>query len=264
LKTQLENFSQATQKQIEEAVRSDFDRQKLNSRVTELQSERDLLKDELSTLNSKHSALLATNSRLVEQLKSLEQESFEIQARIRRGIEVERENENISRSVEQQREREREQARVIEEVRGTVRAKDLEIDRMQAKIESAQLLHRQLEAEMMQLRNENARMLENMNAMKTQEVRGESRKNQYELEIMDIKRDRQQMRYELARSQAENAQVRKELEEEINKSKQYQQQIERLRALVDNLDHTKEELVRRLQSTSHEKQSEEHATAVLS
>jgi len=35
----------------------------------------------------------------------LEQESFEIQARLRRGIEVERENENISRSVEAQRER---------------------------------------------------------------------------------------------------------------------------------------------------------------
>jgi hypothetical protein len=51
-------------------------------------------------LNAKHSAVVAQNARLIEQLKALEQESFEIQARIRRGIEVERENENITRSVE--------------------------------------------------------------------------------------------------------------------------------------------------------------------
>ena len=36
-----------------------------------------------------------------------------------------------------------------------------------------------------------------------------------------------------------------------------------MRALVDNLDHTKEELIRRLPSTSQEKMTEEHTTAVL-
>jgi chromosome segregation ATPase len=100
LKSQLENFSQATQKQIEEAVRVDYDRSRLQSKLTEVQSERDLARDELGQLNAKHSAVVAQNARLIEQLKALEQESFEIQARIRRGIEVERENENITRSVE--------------------------------------------------------------------------------------------------------------------------------------------------------------------
>ena len=45
---------------------------------------------------------------LVEQLKLFEKESFEIQTKIRRGFEVERENENISKSMEQYREKERE------------------------------------------------------------------------------------------------------------------------------------------------------------
>jgi hypothetical protein len=85
----------------------------------------------------------------MEQLKALEQESFEIQARIRRGIEVERENENITRSVEQQREKEREQARVIEELRGTVRQSDQEIERMLAKIDSQGYLQRTMEQEML-------------------------------------------------------------------------------------------------------------------
>jgi chromosome segregation ATPase len=39
--------------------------------------------------------------------------------------------------------------------------------------------------------------------------------------------------------------------------------VERLRALVENLDHTKEELVRRLQSTNQDKVSEEQTAAVL-
>lgn len=39
---------------------------------------------------------------------------------------------------------------------------------------------------------------------------------------MDLKRGAQQMRDEKARSQAENAQLRKDLDDEINKSKSYQ------------------------------------------
>ena len=104
---------------------------------------------------------------------------------------MERENENISRNVEQQREKEREQARVVEELRGTLRQRDQEIERMVAKVDSHGYLQRTMEQEMAQVRNENQRMQEMMNSLKTEEVRGESRKNQYELEIMDLKRGAQ-------------------------------------------------------------------------
>ena len=104
---------------------------------------------------------------------------------------MERENENITRNVEQQREKEREQARVIEEFRGTLRQRDQEIERMVAKVDSHGYLQRTMEQEMAQVRNENQRMQEMMNSLKTEEVRGESRKNQYELEIMDLKRGAQ-------------------------------------------------------------------------
>lgn len=89
--------------------------------MNEVLNERDLAKQELSELNVKHATVVTQNTRLVEQLRQLEQESFEIQARVRRGIEVERENENISRSVEQWREKEREMGRAIEELKGTLR-----------------------------------------------------------------------------------------------------------------------------------------------
>ena len=70
-----------------------------------MSNERDLAKQEINELQVKYTTLLTQNERIKEQLRVLEQESFEIQARLRRGIEVERENENISRSVETQRER---------------------------------------------------------------------------------------------------------------------------------------------------------------
>ena len=70
-----------------------------------MSNKRDLAKQEVNELQVKYTTLLTQNERIKEQLRVLEQESFEIQARLRRGIEVERENENISRSVEAQRER---------------------------------------------------------------------------------------------------------------------------------------------------------------
>ena len=71
-------------------------------------TERDLAKRDLVELNVKYTSLVHQNQKLIDQLKILEQESFEIQARIRRGIEVERENENITKTVDQYKENERE------------------------------------------------------------------------------------------------------------------------------------------------------------
>jgi len=126
-------------------VKLDYDRSRLSQKLTELQSERDLLKSELSELELKHTSLLTQNERLKDQLRILEQESYEIQARVRRGIEVERENENISRSVEQQREKELRQGLMIEELRGTIRSKDQDIERLQGKNETIGYHQRQLE-----------------------------------------------------------------------------------------------------------------------
>lgn len=70
-----------------------------------MSNERDLAKQEVAELQVKYTTLLQQNERIKEQLRLLESESFEIQARVRRGVEVERENENISRTVEAHRDR---------------------------------------------------------------------------------------------------------------------------------------------------------------
>lgn len=72
LKSQLENYSQSTQKQIEESVRGDYERSKLQSKLNEVQNERDLAKTELTELNVKHSTVITQNQKLMEQLRMLE------------------------------------------------------------------------------------------------------------------------------------------------------------------------------------------------
>jgi predicted transcriptional regulator len=94
-------------------------------------------------------------------------------------------------------------------------------------------------------------------------VRAESRKNHFELEILDLRKAAQLQRDEQARREAELAQARHDLEDEVAKSRGLNQQVERLRALVESLDSTKEELVKRLQGANHEKLSEEQDKAVL-
>ena len=76
-----------------------------------------MTRNELGDLNAKHTHLLTQNSKLIEQLKIFERESFEIQNKIRRGFEVERENENITKTVEQYRHAERDLKKQIDDLK---------------------------------------------------------------------------------------------------------------------------------------------------
>ena len=65
----------------------------------------------------KYSTLVSQNQKLMEQLRIFEKESYEIQAKIKRGFEVERENENISKAVDTMRDKERELIRQTEDLK---------------------------------------------------------------------------------------------------------------------------------------------------
>lgn len=108
LRSQLENYSLSTQKTIEDNVRNEYERNKLQSKVTELMNELDIKKGELGEVNAKLNHQIVQNGKLIEQLKMFEKESFEIQNRIRKGFEVEKENEQASKAIEQLRYQEKE------------------------------------------------------------------------------------------------------------------------------------------------------------
>lgn len=114
-----------------------------------------MAKGELAELQAKHTTVTTQNAKLLEQLRMFEKETFELEARIRRGIEVERENHNMTRTQEQQREKERELSRSIEELKGVIRQKDMEIDRLTGKQDNVSYYQRTLETEMQQVRQDN-------------------------------------------------------------------------------------------------------------
>ena len=109
----------------------------------------------MSDLNAKHTYLLAQNSKLIEQLKIFEKESFEIQNKIRRGFEVERENENITKSVEQYRQIERDFIKQVEDLKSQLRQRDQEIDRLKSRTDNASYYTKTLEQDLQNMRNEN-------------------------------------------------------------------------------------------------------------
>jgi predicted nucleic acid-binding Zn-ribbon protein len=59
-------------------VRLDYERGRLQSQVQTITNDRDLAKSELNELQVKYTTLVSQNERLKEQLRILEQESFEI------------------------------------------------------------------------------------------------------------------------------------------------------------------------------------------
>lgn len=137
----------------------------------ELQNEVDVLRGDLNDLNAKHSHLIAQNSKLIEQLKIFEKESFEIQTKIRRGFEVERENENISKTVDQYRQQERELNRQIDELKSQLRQKEQEIDRLKSRTDNASYYTKTLEQDLQQLRDENMALNEQINQQKSDSIR---------------------------------------------------------------------------------------------
>ena len=90
----------------------------------------------------------------MEQLRIFEKESYEIQAKIKRGFEVERENENIAKAVDTMRDKERDFIRQIEDLKQVIKMKDNEIDRFKGTTQNVSHFSKSLEKENLELREE--------------------------------------------------------------------------------------------------------------
>ena len=88
-------MGQATQKTIEDSARTDFERNKLIQKNRELETQFNLTKDELDETNSRCKTLIMDKQRLVEQISIFDKDSFEIQARVKQGMESERDVETL-------------------------------------------------------------------------------------------------------------------------------------------------------------------------
>ena len=88
-------------------------------------------------------------------------------------------------------------------------------------------------------------------------------KNKAELQIVDLQQSFTLIKDEKMRLQNDLGQCQKELNGELQKNQNLNTQVERMRSLVENLDHTKDELLQRLQQTMTTSRGGETDKAVL-
>ena len=114
LKTSLKTFSDTQQKTIEDATRGEFERNKLNQKIGELETELRIARKDTEELSVNYKTLVEQKNTLMQQLSHFEKDSFEIQARVRRGIEAEREVETKDKNLGSLKDKERDLQRKLE------------------------------------------------------------------------------------------------------------------------------------------------------
>lgn len=90
----------------------------------------------MAEANAQCNKLITDKSKLVEQLSLFEKDSYEIQARVKQGMESERDVENLQSTVATYRDKERTLSRQLETREQDLKLKQSELDRQTNKIET--------------------------------------------------------------------------------------------------------------------------------
>lgn len=90
---------------------------------------------------------------LVEQLRNFEKESFEIQTKVKRGLEADAESKTAGAAISSLKDTERELQRELDQANQKMTLKNSELDRANGKIETLNSYNETLEREVGELRN---------------------------------------------------------------------------------------------------------------
>lgn len=99
----------------------------------------------------------------MQQLAQFEKDSFEIQAKVRRGIDLSKESEKVERTVGELRERERDLVRQLEQLQVQMELKQSELERVTSKANSAQAYAKSLEQDLQEARDEICQLSSQLN-----------------------------------------------------------------------------------------------------
>lgn len=90
VKCTLKNTSDQQREAIEESTRGEFERNKLVQKVRELETQLQMSRKDTEELSQNYQNLVQEKNKLIQQLSLFEKDSFEIQTRVKRGLEAER------------------------------------------------------------------------------------------------------------------------------------------------------------------------------
>ena len=97
-------------------TRAEFERNKLTQKVRDLEAQLSLSKQDTQEIAVNYKQLVAEKNTLLQQLSLFEKDSFEIQAKVKRGIELSNQSEQAERTVSEMRDRERDLIRQLEQL----------------------------------------------------------------------------------------------------------------------------------------------------
>ena len=118
-------------------TKAEFERNKLTQKVRDLEAQLSLSKQDTADLATNYKQLVAEKNMLMQQLAQFEKDSFEIQAKVKRGIDLSKESEKVERTVSEMRDRERDLVRQLEQLQVQLELKQSEHDRLNSKANSA-------------------------------------------------------------------------------------------------------------------------------
>lgn len=144
-----------------------------------------------------------------------------------------------------------------EALRAQLRDSELNLENEKENVSIVTESRNKYEHELQEARSQISDAQGQLNVGQNDTIRFESRKNQAELEIIDLNNQIHGLRSDKASLESDNCSLRKELGAEQQLNTQAQNDVTRMKSLVSNFESTKNELVSRLQTVNKEKTTEE-------
>ena len=152
VKTSLKTTTETQREMVEDNTRGEFERNKLTQKVRELETQLQMSRKDTEELAANYQKLVQEKNALMQQLTLFEKDSFEIQTRVKRGLEAEREVQNKDQVVEDLKDQKRDVERILEQRTTELELKSNEILRLQQKLETVQSYNATLEQDISETR----------------------------------------------------------------------------------------------------------------
>ena len=158
VKTSLKTTTDNQREMVEDNTRGEFERNKLTQKVRELETQLQMSRKDTEELAANYQKLVQEKNALMQQLTLFEKDSFEIQTRVKRGLEAEREVQNKDQAVEDLKDQKRDVERILEQRTTELELKSNEILRLQQKLETVQSYNATLEQDISETREQVAKL----------------------------------------------------------------------------------------------------------
>ena len=124
---------------------------------------------------------------LMQQLSQFEKDSFEIQAKVKRGIDLSKESEKVERTVSEMRDRERDLVRQLEQLQIQMELKQSEYERLNSKANSASAYAKTLEQDLQEARDEIFGLTGQINQGANDNIKTVGKVNKQDVQIVEMR-----------------------------------------------------------------------------